>query len=169
MTLADFQDMIAKESLQDLWWLALDDNVQDDQFTVEAVAKMRQEHPQSSYSLLNVAHTEDQDSQWFDFDGVSAKASTDTTQTEGSVAVEIKALREQVNALQGFIQQIHGHFIAKENLEMKEVELKERERFLEESEEALLMKIQQQEEQLAELEQLKENVEQSSSDELKAM
>lgn len=172
MNIHNFKELIEKRSLQDLWWLALDENVLDEQLTLDQVSTLRKQKPNSTFALLNVAMTEEADADWTELDDevAPAQAADEASPAVPSVARELKLLRDQVNDLQNFIKQIHGHFIAKENLELKEVELKERERFLEESEEALLMKIQQQEEQLAELEQIRDDIgESGGNSELKAV
>ncbi|MGF1452208.1 MAG: hypothetical protein ACFB21_09070 [Opitutales bacterium] len=166
MKLEEFRAFLEKNSLQNLWWLALDDSVLDEQFTLEEIAAMRAETPSSTFSLLNIAHSEDPNAQWQDLNDLPAVSKSGAAATEG-VEEQIAALRQQVQGIEEFLRQIHGHFIAKENLELKEIELKEREKFLEESEEALLQKIQVQEEQLAELEQHREDMGEDES-ELKA-
>lgn len=153
----EFRTLLEKHSLQDLWWLALDDNVLDDQFTLEEVVKMREANPRSNYSLLNIAQSEDPDAVWEDLNDVSSVPEVEPG--DNSVEAQIAALRHQITGIEEFLKQIHGHFIAKENLELKEIELQEREKFLEESEEALLQKIQVQEEQMAEIEQQREDME----------
>lgn len=161
MQLDDFKALIREQSLQDLWWLALDDTVLDEQLTLEQIAQLKKEKPKSTFSLLNIAFTEEPDAEWVDLDDIPqsvTQAPFSADATGGAVMQELRALKERMDAMQDFLQQIHAHFIAKENLELKEVELKEREKFLEESEEALLQKIQQQEEQLAELDQIREDI-----------
>ena len=155
-------------SLQDLWWLALDDSVLDEQLTLDDIRQLRESRPNSAFSLLNVAHSEDPDAKWRDLNDIPELEVTEGNGTP--VEAQIAALREQVQAMHEFLRQIHGHFIATENLELKEIELREREKFLEESEEALLQKIQSQEEQLAELEQHRADLGESDEDsELRAV
>lgn len=167
----NFKTMLTEQSLQDLWWLALDENVLDEQLTLDEIIKLRKDNPSSSFSLLNIAFTEDSDAEWFDLDDApSTKTKAPfSPQTQGAVAQELQSLSGRVGSMETFLKQIHEHFIRKENLEMKEAELKEREKFLEESEEALLSKIQQQEEQLAELDQMREEIDSEKKPELKAV
>ena len=168
MKIEDFKALLQRDALQDLWWLALDDTVLDEQLSLAEIADLRKKNPKSAFTLLNIAFTEDPDAEWLDLDDVPASVTnapfTAENATAGALIGEIRGLKDQVFALQEFVVKIHDHFIAKENLELKEVELREREKFLEESEESLLQKIQQQEEQLAELENLQEEVEEKKAD-----
>ncbi len=165
MKASEFRAMIREKSLQDLWWLALDESVLDEQLTLEQIEELRRQKPKSTFSILNIAHTEEDRAQWLDLNDISAKVD----EPQGDVAGQLAAIRQQLAGLEAFIKQIHQHFIAKENLELKEIELREREKFLEESEEALLQKIQMQEEQLAEIEQHREEMADEKSAELRAV
>lgn len=171
MKRAYFESYLQEHSLVDEWWVSVDNEVLDKLMKLDDVEELEYELPGRVIALLHPAVADDEDCRWvtFDFDGInnlqhaaiidSADLSNLTHQVKmKDLAADILGLKTEVAELRVQINEI-GQMLrdALQIQQMKE-ELAHRQQFIEAGEEALLAKTIRYEEQIAELDQRREDL-----------
>lgn len=173
MKRADFENFRKRHELSDEWWVSVNNEVFEKLMTLEEVAELEYELPGRSIALLHPDCADDDTSEWvpFEFDGMSSLNTADITvpgapnsddlqlhRKVEMVAEQVSEMKLAITDLQSALKKIEGMMSEAISLRQLKQDLEERQRFIEDGEESLLAKTIRYEEQLAELEQIRENM-----------
>ncbi|MGF1452071.1 MAG: hypothetical protein ACFB21_08380 [Opitutales bacterium] len=174
MQRAYFESYLKEHALADEWWVSVDDDVLDRVMSLDEVAELEYELPGKVIALLHPAVVDDREGRWvtFDFDGIAKLQSAPidepgepaspelVVRVEGLVA-DIEQMKSDLGELRVQVDEITQ--LLREALQINQMkeELAHRQQFIEAGEEALLAKTIRYEEQLAELDQRREDVSRS--------
>ena len=173
MQRAYFEDYLAEHGLADEWWVSVEHDVLDRLMTLDEVADLEYELPGRNIALLHPDVAEDEETRWvhFDFQGIanlkdapmigSERASAESTELVARVeqfAKELSEVKQGLHELRVQVDEV-GQML-REVLQMNQMkeELDGRRQFIEASEEALLAKTIRYEQQIAELDQQRDDL-----------
>ncbi len=140
MNTYDLEELMYQKSLEDLWWVAIDQVVLDAQITLAELRKRMTARPEANFSALNVAFTDNQELAWIELEtGTTLSSSSKKSEPDNATLLrEIRSIRTHVQSLENAIRIIQNHYLDVESLDAKEQELREREHFVEQQEDVLL-------------------------------
>ena len=172
MKRAYFDSYLEEHSLPDEWWVSVDNDVLDRLMTLDEVNELEYELPGRVVALLHPDVADADECRWvtYDFEGMAnLKAATmietEPTPQEAEFALRLDAFSEMLAGLKEEMHQIRTEVnemsaLLREVIQIKQMseELTHRQQFIEAGEEALLAKTIRYEEQLAELDQRREDL-----------
>ncbi len=161
-----FESYLVEHRLADEWWVSADAQVLERVMSLDEIAELEYELPGRVIALMHPAVADNPDSHWvtFEFSGMDALQSATITEVRtpeqekifqrlDRIDETIAELRSQVSGLRVQVEEMMG--ILHEVLQMRQMkeELYHRQQFIEAGEESLLAKTIRYEEQMAELDQ----------------
>lgn len=170
MTSKELQRWILKNDEEDLWWVALDGEVQDNVMSLPDVNRVKEANPDEQITVLHVSRAEDEDAEWIIFERVGGREMRAVSSGETTAPMPVDAApvvdSSEVEALRADLASLRTEFAEfrsmvdelKQPIEEARKVLDERENFLEIGETALFDKAQKQEVLQTELEQLRDEL-----------
>lgn len=159
MTLPQLKNFLKSAKKQDRWWVALGDNVLDDTQTMPEIKALSEKYPDWEICILH-EDMAGRDVEWILLTEEEVEGERNPFRPPGP----IKIMMQQIETLQGNLKDTHriveilNEFMSfNESYELQKAELDERERYLQESEDALMEKAQSLEVLRVELEQKQDN------------
>ena len=111
MILKDFQAWIITNDQQDVWWVAIDGDIQDDLMALPDVNRLKAHHPLAKICLLHLSKSEDEGAEWETFDSEDDEDSPYDDSDEETTALDSSNKKESDNV---------NMFPQKKNLSLRE-------------------------------------------------
>lgn len=160
MTLAQLKKFVKAAKKQDLFWVALGDNVLDDPQPLENVRALVLKYPDWEISILHVDQADQDGALWSMMTEEEVEGERNPLRPPGPIQlmlVEIASLKESLSDSYRIIEILQKFVEFNETFDSRQAEMEERELYLQQSEESLMQKAHELEELRAELEHRDEN------------
>ena len=155
MTLSELKKYLKDSKAKDGWWVALGDNVLDEVQALSGVKSLASKYPDWEICLLHVDRAGDEEAEWLLLTAEAVEGERNPLRPAGPLQImseTVARLRADLADAARITEILQEMARLDATRELREQELDERENFLQESEEALMMKAQQLEELRVELE-----------------